>query len=77
MIVNVGLDETKFCKCRLEKNFPRFDTVQYCNAVCRNLLVQVNADDYLPGVMTCATYLKLSDYSSQKIMKKKLRLADS
>ena len=53
------------------------DSIQYCNAVCRNLLVQVNVDDYLPGVMTCATYLKLSDYSSQKIMKKKLRLADS
>ena len=53
------------------------DSIQYRNAVCRNLLVQVNVDDYLPGVMTCATYLKLSDYSSQKIMKKKLRLADS
>ena len=71
MIVNVGLDETKPSKCR----FPRFDTVKQSNAVGRNLLVQVNPDDYLPSVMTCANYLKLPDYSSKKIVKEKLRLA--
>eukprot|EP00092_Neocalanus_flemingeri_P014477 GFUD01015622.1.p1 GENE.GFUD01015622.1~~GFUD01015622.1.p1 ORF type:complete len:1754 (-),score=538.42 GFUD01015622.1:509-5770(-) len=36
---------------------------------------EVNPDDYLPSVMTCANYLKLPDYSSKKIMKEKLRLA--
>ena len=36
---------------------------------------QVNPDDYLPSVMTCANYLKLPDYSSKKIMKEKLRIA--
>ena len=75
MIVNAGLDETKPCKCRLNKNFPRFDTVKQSNAVGRNLLVQVNPDDYLPSVMTFAHYLKLPDYSSKKIVKEKLRLA--
>jgi len=37
--------------------------------------VEVNPDDYLPSVMTCANYLKLPDYSSKKIMKEKLRVA--
>jgi len=36
---------------------------------------EVNPDDYLPSVMTCANYLKLPDYSSREIMKEKLRLA--
>jgi len=36
---------------------------------------EVNPDDYLPSVMTCANYLKLPDYSSKKIMKEKLKLA--
>lgn len=29
-------------------------------------------DDYLPSVMTCANYLKLPNYSSEKVMKDKL-----
>ncbi|RLV91647.1 Ubiquitin fusion degradation protein 4 [Spathaspora sp. JA1] len=29
-------------------------------------------DDYLPSVMTCANYLKLPNYSSEEVMKKKL-----
>ncbi|CAH6722950.1 ubiquitin fusion degradation protein 4 [[Candida] jaroonii] len=29
-------------------------------------------DDYLPSVMTCANYLKLPDYSNEKIMKERL-----
>lgn len=36
---------------------------------------EVNPDDYLPSVMTCANYLKLPDYSSKEIMRDKLRLA--
>lgn len=36
---------------------------------------EVNPDDYLPSVMTCANYLKLPDYTSKKIMREKLQLA--
>jgi len=36
---------------------------------------EVNPDDYLPSVMTCANYLKLPDYSSREIMKEKLHVA--
>jgi len=36
---------------------------------------EVNPDDYLPSVMTCANYLKLPDYSSKVIMSEKLRVA--
>jgi E3 ubiquitin-protein ligase TRIP12 len=36
---------------------------------------EVNPNDYLPSVMTCANYLKLPDYSSREIMSDKLRLA--
>jgi len=36
---------------------------------------EVNPDDYLPSVMTCANYLKLPDYSIKKIMKDKLSVA--
>jgi len=36
---------------------------------------EVNPDDYLPSVMTCANYLKLPDYSSKAIMVEKLRVA--
>jgi E3 ubiquitin-protein ligase TRIP12 len=36
---------------------------------------EVNPDDYLPSVMTCANYLKLPDYSSKAIMAEKLRVA--
>jgi len=32
----------------------------------------INADSYLPSVMTCVNYLKLPDYSSLNIMKEKL-----
>lgn len=37
----------------------------------------VNADDYLPSVMTCVNYLKLPDYSSIEVMRTKLRIAAS
>jgi len=36
---------------------------------------EVNPDDYLPSVMTCANYLKLPDYSTKAIMAEKLRVA--
>lgn len=35
----------------------------------------LNADDYLPSVMTCVNYLKLPDYSTVEIMSDKLRTA--
>nr|XP_024215138.1 E3 ubiquitin-protein ligase TRIP12 isoform X1 [Halyomorpha halys]XP_024215139.1 E3 ubiquitin-protein ligase TRIP12 isoform X1 [Halyomorpha halys] len=35
----------------------------------------MNADDYLPSVMTCVNYLKLPDYSSIEIMREKLATA--
>jgi E3 ubiquitin-protein ligase TRIP12 len=35
----------------------------------------VNADSFLPSVMTCVNYLKLPDYSSKEIMKVKLTTA--
>ena len=34
-----------------------------------------NPDRYLPSVMTCVNYLKLTDYSSIEIMRSKLRIA--
>jgi len=34
-----------------------------------------NPDDFLPSVMTCVNYLKLPEYSSSEIMKKKLQVA--
>lgn len=36
---------------------------------------EVNPDDYLPSVMTCVNYLKLPDYSTKEIMRKKLKVA--
>lgn len=33
---------------------------------------ELQDDDYLPSVMTCANYLKLPNYSSQEVMKTKL-----
>lgn len=36
-----------------------------------------NPDQYLPSVMTCANYLKLPDYSSLDIAKKRLLFAMS
>jgi E3 ubiquitin-protein ligase TRIP12 len=30
------------------------------------------SDDYLPSVMTCVNYLKLPDYSSKDVMRKRL-----
>ncbi|XP_073982784.1 E3 ubiquitin-protein ligase ctrip isoform X4 [Rhodnius prolixus] len=35
----------------------------------------MNADDFLPSVMTCVNYLKLPDYSTIEIMKEKLSIA--
>ncbi|XP_013778614.1 E3 ubiquitin-protein ligase TRIP12-like isoform X4 [Limulus polyphemus] len=34
-----------------------------------------NQDDYLPSVMTCVNYLKLPDYTSIEVMRKKLEIA--
>lgn len=45
--------------------------------VRKTLDPNVNADDYLPSVMTCVNYLKLPDYSSIEVMRAKLRVAAS
>ncbi|XP_067615858.1 E3 ubiquitin-protein ligase TRIP12 isoform X2 [Eurosta solidaginis] len=34
-----------------------------------------NPNEYLPSVMTCVNYLKLPDYSSQEVMREKLKVA--
>ncbi|CAH1114025.1 unnamed protein product [Psylliodes chrysocephalus] len=45
--------------------------------VRKTLETNMNADDFLPSVMTCVNYLKLPDYSSIEVMREKLRLAAS
>jgi E3 ubiquitin-protein ligase TRIP12 len=35
----------------------------------------LSPDDYLPSVMTCVNYLKLPEYSSKDVMRKKLSVA--
>ena len=43
--------------------------------VCKPSEPPYTSDDYLPSVMTCVNYLKLPDYTSQEVMKKRLGLA--
>ncbi|RMZ75805.1 hypothetical protein DV738_g5313, partial [Chaetothyriales sp. CBS 135597] len=43
--------------------------------VCKPSEPPYTSDDYLPSVMTCVNYLKLPDYSSQAILKEKLKVA--
>lgn len=43
--------------------------------VCKPYEAPLKADDYLPSVMTCVNYLKLPDYSSEEILKKRLDIA--
>ena len=43
--------------------------------VCKPSEPPYSSDDYLPSVMTCVNYLKMPDYSSLDIMKKKLDTA--
>lgn len=43
--------------------------------VCKPSEPPLTSDDYLPSVMTCVNYLKLPDYSTLEIMRKKLSLA--
>ncbi|ODV95208.1 hypothetical protein PACTADRAFT_42344 [Pachysolen tannophilus NRRL Y-2460] len=40
--------------------------------VCKRSEDGLKPDDYLPSVMTCANYLKLPDYSSKMVMKKRI-----
>jgi E3 ubiquitin-protein ligase TRIP12 len=35
----------------------------------------MNADDFLPSVMTCVNYLKLPEYTSLDVMREKLFIA--
>jgi E3 ubiquitin-protein ligase TRIP12 len=43
--------------------------------VCKPSEAPYTSDDYLPSVMTCVNYLKMPDYSTLDIMKKKLGVA--
>lgn len=43
--------------------------------VCKPSEAPYTSDDYLPSVMTCVNYLKLPDYSSQAVLKKRLFVA--
>jgi len=43
--------------------------------VCKPSEPPYASDDYLPSVMTCVNYLKLPDYSSQKVLKERLFVA--
>lgn len=43
--------------------------------VCKPSEPPYSPDDYLPSVMTCVNYLKLPDYSSADILRRKLSLA--
>ncbi|KAG0125476.1 hypothetical protein HOY82DRAFT_616481 [Tuber indicum] len=43
--------------------------------VCKPSEPPYTSDDYLPSVMTCVNYLKLPDYSTFEILKKRLSIA--
>ncbi|KAK9761025.1 Ubiquitin fusion degradation protein 4 [Basidiobolus ranarum] len=43
--------------------------------VCKPNELPLTPDDYLPSVMTCVNYLKMPNYSTQEIMRKKLEKA--
>ncbi|GAB7363476.1 hypothetical protein MBLNU230_g3748t1 [Neophaeotheca triangularis] len=43
--------------------------------VCKPSEHPYTSDDYLPSVMTCANYLKMPDYSSLEVLKKRLGVA--
>ena len=40
--------------------------------VCKPSEAPYTSDDYLPSVMTCVNYLKLPDYTSIEMMRKRL-----
>ncbi|KIX97578.1 uncharacterized protein Z520_06355 [Fonsecaea multimorphosa CBS 102226] len=43
--------------------------------VCKPSEPPYTSDDYLPSVMTCVNYLKLPDYTSQKVLRERLFVA--
>lgn len=43
--------------------------------VCRQSEAPLCPDDYLPTVMTCVNYFKLPNYSSEKILRERLKMA--
>ncbi|XP_066255069.1 E3 ubiquitin-protein ligase TRIP12 isoform X1 [Euwallacea similis] len=45
--------------------------------VRKTLEPNMNPDDFLPSVMTCVNYLKLPDYTTVEVMRKKLNIAAS
>jgi len=67
---------------------PPFDRLELANAttgfrtltpmftvVCKPSEAPYTSDDYLPSVMTCVNYLKLPDYSSLDVMRRRLTTA--
>lgn len=59
-------------------NFSGFKSLSPALTIVRRIFEDNdNPDHYLPSVMTCVNYLKLPDYSSIDIMRKKLQLAAS
>jgi len=43
--------------------------------VCKPSEEPYTSDDYLPSVMTCVNYLKLPDYTSVEVLKRRLMTA--
>jgi E3 ubiquitin-protein ligase TRIP12 len=43
--------------------------------VCKPSEPPYTSDDYLPSVMTCVNYLKMPDYSTVDVLRKKLSVA--
>jgi len=43
--------------------------------VCKPSEAPYTSDDYLPSVMTCVNYLKMPDYSTVDVLRKKLGTA--
>jgi E3 ubiquitin-protein ligase TRIP12 len=43
--------------------------------VCKPSEAPYTSDDYLPSVMTCVNYLKLPDYSSLSVMRRRMNTA--
>ncbi|KAK5156828.1 hypothetical protein LTR04_005535, partial [Oleoguttula sp. CCFEE 6159] len=43
--------------------------------VCKPSEAPFTSDDYLPSVMTCVNYLKMPDYSSLEVLRKRLHVA--
>jgi E3 ubiquitin-protein ligase TRIP12 len=62
--------------CDMRLLFPGFKALTpMFTVVCKPSEPPYSSDDYLPSVMTCVNYLKLPDYSSMDVMRKRLDIA--